>query len=128
MISRLYAVVSWLLIALGAWHMALTPRLYHELAMPALWFFSGGMLIALSAAMNLVNRAYGATALGLRRTVIGANLAVALFAVFGGVVGRAPIWELAVILGLYAAIVILSCMPGAIRQGGMVPPKGPSPF
>ncbi len=116
MISKLYAAVSGALVALGTWHMLLTPFLYYELAMPALWFFSGGMLIVLDAVLNLLNRSYGASAAGLRRTTIVANLAVTAFAVFGGLVGAAGAAEMAVILGMYAALVVLSCMPSARRK------------
>jgi hypothetical protein len=59
MASTFYAVISWVLIVLGAVHMTSTLRIYSALTMPALWFFGGGLLIVIGAMLNLLNRTYG---------------------------------------------------------------------
>lgn len=85
-----YALVSSALATLGVVHMAATTRYYdHHAASEALWFFSGGLLMALAAALNFLNRAYGHVAPGLKWVCVGANVAIAGFAVASGVVGHA---------------------------------------
>jgi len=93
MTRMLCAIVSWALGALGALHMAATFRFFDAPSTNALWFFSGGALMALCAAVNLLNRAYGQSASGLRSVCVVANLLVTGIAVVGGILGRATAVE-----------------------------------
>ena len=111
-----YAIVSSALATLGVVHMAATLRYYdHHTASEALWFFSGGLLMALAAALNLLNRAYGHLAPGLRWVCIGANIASVVIAVASGLAGHAAIWQWAIVLGILVPIVVLSLSTGVLR-------------
>ena len=108
MTRTLYAAASWLLAALGVLHMAATFAIHHQLTSNALWFFSGGALMALCAAVNLVNRAYGRDAPGLRWVCRAANLLVTALFTTGGVVGHASTAALAGMLVLLPLLTVLS--------------------
>lgn len=115
MASRLYAALSWTLIAFGALHLASTVRIYDTISMPALWFVSGGILIVFGAALNLVNRAYGIRAPGLRVAAVAGNVVIAGVAATGGLVSRASLPQLVGVLGLYAGVTLLSATRQALR-------------
>jgi hypothetical protein len=42
----LYAVCSWLIVALGLVHMATATRIYHSLTPAAVWFFSTALSLS----------------------------------------------------------------------------------
>lgn len=115
MTSKLYAVLSWALVLLGAVHVASTFRIYPAITMPALWFLSGGLLIALGAMLNLLNRAYGHGAPGLRVATVAVNVVVGGVAAAGGLLSRASVGQLVVVLSLYVGLTALSCTRGALR-------------
>lgn len=106
--SRFYAVEGWALILLGTVHMAATFRFYYTFEGRALWFFGGGMLMALVGAVNLLNRVYGSSARGLRLVCIAANLAILPFAIAAGVLGRAGLVQWIVVLGIVGPLTALS--------------------
>jgi hypothetical protein len=60
--KRLYALIGWAIVALGTMHMLATFRFFHTLNGAALWFFTGGLAIALTGALNLLQSAYGRAA------------------------------------------------------------------
>ena len=104
-----YALVSWALAILGVVHMTATTRYYdHHVASEALWFFSGGLLMALAAVLNLLNRAYGHVAPGLRWVCVGANVAITAFAVASGLAERAGAAQWAIVLGILVPLLVLS--------------------
>jgi hypothetical protein len=123
--SKLYAALSWLLIAFGVLHLASTVRIYDALSMPALWFVSGGILIVFGAALNLLNRAYGIRAPGLRVAAVFGNVVIAGVAATGGLVSRASLPQLVGVLGLYAGVILLSATRQALRPVSE-PGSGPS--
>src|SRR5437868_3387695 len=96
----IYALISCSIVLLGVVHMLATLRLFHELSSSALWFFSGGIAMALAGALNLLNRVYGQNAPGLRRVCIGTNITMTAFAIASGVVSRASAAELVLVIGL----------------------------
>ena len=112
---RAYLVLSLGIIALGAVHIAATPRYFPELSAAAVWFASGGLAMILTGALNLLRRAYGALAPGLRAVCVGANVAMAGFALLAGYASRATALELALVLGLLGGTTVLSLLPAAQR-------------
>src|SRR5438128_7432490 len=85
---------------LRARHILATLRLHHTLNSSSLWFFTGGIALALTGTLNLLHRAYGRIAPGLRRVCIGTNILMTIFAVLSGVVADASIAGFTLVLGL----------------------------
>jgi hypothetical protein len=110
----LYAIVSWGIVALGALHMLATFGIFHTLNSSALWFFSGGITLALTGTLNLLNRTYGHIAPGLRRVCIGTNILITIFSVLSGVVTHAGIASFALVLGLLGGATALSLSRSAL--------------
>lgn len=108
---RAYGLISWVIIALGLLHMAATWRVSNALTTSALWFFSGGIATVFTGAVNLLNRAYGAGAPGLQWFCKGMNVFMLCFTALSGVVGNASPSQMVVVVGLFAAVAILSWMP-----------------
>ena len=105
-----YAILGWGIIALGIVHMAATPR---TLTMPSLWFFSGGMVMLLTGALNVLNRRYGRIAPGVRWFCAASTAALTIFSLVAGLVSRASALELVIIAGWMAAATALSVVPRA---------------
>jgi hypothetical protein len=105
---RTYGILPWGMIALGVAHMAATWRVSHALTAAALWFFSAGIVIVLTGSLNLLNRAYGADARGLRWFCRGTNVFMLCFTALSGVVTNASAPELAIVVGLFGVVTILS--------------------
>ena len=117
--KRVYLALACGIIALGLVHMAATTRFYATLTQSALWFLSGGLAIALTGALNLLNRSYGVAAPGLRWTCVAANAAMTLFALTAGLVGRASAVAVVVIVGVLVGTTVLSALPYSVmaRRG-----------
>ncbi len=98
--------------------MSVTLRAFSSLTSSAVWFFSGGIAIVLTGALNLLSRKYGATAPGLRWFCIGTNVAMTGFALVAGRVGQAGIGQLVTIVGGMAATTVLSLTRAAIGSAG----------
>lgn len=96
---RVYLFIGWGVVLLGIVHMFAT-RLFASLTNQAMWFFSGGIAMALAGTMNLLNRTYGAVAPGLRRVCVGANIVMTIFGIVTGTVNNASFAEFVVVLGL----------------------------
>jgi hypothetical protein len=105
---RAYQVIGWGIILLGTVHVAAASQIFSALTPNALWFVSGGLAMALLGAFNLVNHSYGATAAGVRRVAIAANVVMTLFGVVAGVVTKASLGEFVVIVGLLVGAMVLS--------------------
>ncbi len=112
---KVYGVLGWGIIALGILHMASTPR---AVTASAVWFFSGGIVMVLTGALNLLSRAYGGTAPGLRWFCVGTNAVMTAFALVAGWVGRASVGQLATIVGWMGATTVLSFLRSAVRTMG----------
>ena len=121
---RAYFVLSLGIIALGAVHIAATPRYFAHLTSAAVWFASGGLSMILTGALNLLRRAYGADAPGLRLVCVGANIVMTAFALLAGHAGRASVAEFVVILGLIGGATVFSLLPAAQRpaESRLAPP------
>jgi hypothetical protein len=65
-------------IVLGVMQSASTFLFFARFEEPAIWFFAGGVLLALVGALNLLRLRYGAAAAGVRYVSQGANLALSL--------------------------------------------------
>ena len=111
---KIYFALACGVMALGLLHMAATTRLFSALTQSALWFLSGGLLMVLAGALNLLNRAYGGAAPGVRWVCVGTNAIVTLFALSAGLVGHASAGELVVIVGLMAGVAALSLLPHSV--------------
>jgi hypothetical protein len=125
---RLYGGVGMGIIALGILHVAAATRIYPSLTQAALWFASGGLLMALTGAVNLLNRRYGSTAPGLRRVCVATNLAMTAFALCTGLVGGAATTELIVVVGLFAGASVMASLSRGLspRFGGRTAASAPT--
>ncbi|HVE78059.1 MAG TPA: hypothetical protein VNA89_04310 [Gemmatimonadaceae bacterium] len=119
---RAYLVLSLGIIALGAVHIAATPRYFTHLSSAAVWFAGGGLAIILTGVLNLLQRAYGAVAPGVRLVCVAANVVMTAFALVAGYAGGASAAELALVLGLVGGATVLSVIPAAQRPVGVAPP------
>ena len=108
---RLYLILALLVVALGLFHTVSTPRFFDELDSRALWFASGGLLLLLAGILTLLNRAYGATARGVRWAAVSTNIVMTAFAALAGTLGAASGAQLAAIVGLMAATTLVSLPP-----------------
>ena len=117
MMRTLYLVLAVLIILLGVVHVSATFMLFDALTGRAVWFASGGVAIVLTGLINLLNRAYGAAARGVRWTAIGANAAMTVFAVLAGRAGAASGAQLVLIVGLMAAATLVSIRPPRVSGG-----------
>ena len=106
--SRIYALLAWLLIALAGLHMATTWRLSTATVFTRVWFFAAGIAMAEAGVMNLLNRGYGRTAPGLRWSTRGVNLVMLAFSAVAGALTGATAGEFVMILGLLGGVTLLS--------------------
>jgi hypothetical protein len=111
---RLYLVLACLVILLGLVHFAATFGTFDAFTDRAVWFASGGLAILLTGILNVLNRAYGAAAPGLRWATFGANAVMTLFAALAGIAGGASDAQLVVIVGLLAATTLVSFRPSPV--------------
>ena len=107
----LYLILAVLIILLGLVHIAATFGIYDALTGRAIWFASGGVAIVLTGLLNLLNRAYGAAAPGMRWSTIGANAVMTAFAALAGIAGAASNAQLVIIVGLFAVATVVSALP-----------------
>jgi hypothetical protein len=107
-VNRLYAFFGWAIVVLGGLHMLTTIRLSASTPAFRVWFFGSGLAMAFGGALNLLNRAYGRSAPGLRVVCWIANLLLALLGAVAGAVTGASVAEYVVIMGLLAGAFILS--------------------
>ena len=112
----LYAIVSWLIVALGAIHMLATFHFFHTLNSAALWFFSGGIALALTGILNLLQRAYGSIAPGLGKVCTGTNITMSIFAAISGVTTHASLVQFAILVGLLVSTIVFSLVPAARQR------------
>jgi hypothetical protein len=107
-VNRLYGFVGWAIVALGGLHMLTTLRLSASTPAFRVWFFGSGLAMSLVGALNLLHRAYGRSAAGLRMVCWTANIVLTLFAVAAGAFTGASIAEFVLVLGLVGGALILS--------------------
>jgi hypothetical protein len=107
---RVYVVIGWAIVLLGAIHMFATTRLFTGVTPRAVWFFSGGIAISLTGALNLLNHAYGTGASGLRRVCVITNLVMTVFGAVAGMVTGATLAEQVIVLGLTGGATALSLL------------------
>jgi len=112
----LYTIESWALVALSVLHMGATFRFFNAFNSQALWFFGGGMLMLLVAALNLLNRTYGQNARGLRLVCVAANVVVTAFGIAAGYLGKASPLEWVVVMGIVVPLTLLSISPTAVQK------------
>jgi hypothetical protein len=111
----LYSVLGWGIVALGVVHMTATFRLFGSLTGAAIWFFTGGIAMVLTGALNLLNRAYGAEAPGLRWFCVATNVTMTALAFVSGRVSRAGLGQLLFVVGWFAAAGGLSVLRAPMR-------------
>jgi putative Ca2+/H+ antiporter (TMEM165/GDT1 family) len=115
--NRLYAFVGWAIVALGALHMLATIRLSASTPSFRVWFFGSGLAMAMGGALNLLCRAYGRSAPGLRIVCRVANIFLTLLGAIAGAVTGASMAEFILIMSLLGAALILS-----LRSSQKAPP------
>lgn len=113
MLHRLYAFTGWGIVVLGCLHMVATLRLPTSSPIFRLWFFGSGMAMALVGALNLLHRAYGRSAIGVRAVCKLANALLTLFAAVAGVASGAGVAEYILIISLVGGALILSFLQAA---------------
>ena len=106
--GRLYLLLAVLMSGLGLVHVSATFALFDSLSSRAIWFASGGLAMILTGVINLLNKAYGAAAPGIRWAAFGANFAMTVFAALAGIAGAASAAQQIVIVGLMIAATLLS--------------------
>ena len=106
--TKVYFVLGTGIVLLGLLHLATAVRAFEALTAEAIWFFSGGIAIGLTGALNLLNRAYGRMAPGLRSVCIGTNAGMTVFGAAAGKATGASVGEYLVILGLIGGATALS--------------------
>ena len=114
-VSRLYAFVGWAIVALGGLHMLATIRLSASTPAFRVWFFGSGMAMALVGALNLLHRAYGHSAAGLRIVSRIANISITLFAFLAGTITGATVAEYILMMTLLGGASVLSFVSFAHR-------------
>ena len=107
-LNLLYAFVGWAIVALGGLHMVATLRLSASTPAFRVWFFGSGIAMALVGALNLLHRAYGRSAVGLRIVCWIADIFLMLFALAAGALTGASIAAYIVIVSLVGGALILS--------------------
>ena len=112
----IYLIFSFCVIALGLIHVASTPRFFPHLTSGAVWFASGGLAIMLTGALNILRRAYGELALGLRWVCVITNVVMTGFALLAGYASRASVAQYVVVLGLLGGTTVFSLMPVAQKS------------
>ncbi len=112
---RLYLILALALLALGAVHTVVALRRLWPLSPAGVWFFSGGTVMLVTAALNLLNRSYGRVAgIGMRLTTVGANVVMLLSAILGGVATRATPLQFVLVLAITSGLSLLSLSKRAL--------------
>jgi len=107
-LNRLYAFVGWAIVALGGLHMLTTIRLSASSPAFRVWFFGSGIAMALVGALNLLHRAYGRAAPGVRIVCRTANIFITLFALVAGTLAGATVAEYILMMSLLGGASVLS--------------------
>ena len=113
---HVYLILSLGIIALGAIHIGATPRIFLHLTGAAVWFASGGLSIMLTGALNLLGRAYGEIASGLRWVCVMTNVVMMSFALLAGYASGASAFQFALVLGLLGGATVCSLLPAAQKR------------
>lgn len=111
----LYLILALLIVLLGLFHGASTFRFFDALDSSAVWFAGAGLAMVLTGILNLLNRAYGATAPGLRWAAIFANVAMTVFAALAGYAGSVSRTDFVMIVALMASTALVSLLPPRAR-------------
>jgi hypothetical protein len=114
-VNRLYAFAGWAIVALGGLHMLATIRLSASTPAFRVWFFGSGVAMALGGALNLLNRAYGHSAPGLRIVCCLANMLLMLLGAVAGAVTGASLAEYIIIMSLLGGALILSVIRSSLK-------------
>lgn len=114
-VNRLYAFLGWAIVALGGLHMLATIRLSASTPAFRVWFFGSGLAMALGGALNLLNRAYGHSAPGLRIVCWIANVVLSLLGAVAGAVTGAGVGEYILIMSLLGGALILSLSGSSLK-------------
>jgi hypothetical protein len=77
-VRTLDILTAWILIALGAVHIALTRTVNPNMGIQAIWFASGGLLIVAIGTLNLLRVAYSRVARGVYVVSLIANIVLVL--------------------------------------------------
>lgn len=115
LLTRSYAVLAWLVALLASLHMATTWRLTSASAFTRVWFFGAGIAMAQAAALNLLHRTYGRSAVSLAWVTRGFNAVMLVFATIAGLVTGASVGELVTMIAALGALLVLSFLDRANR-------------
>src|SRR5215471_17833842 len=109
-LSLIYAVFAWLIVAIGTLHMLATFCLASGRALSKVWFFGSGIAIALVGALNVLHRTHGQSCLGLRMVCRAANVLLTSLSIVAGTVTGASVTQCCVAWLLLGGALILSCL------------------
>lgn len=115
---RLYLALSLALLALGVLHTVVALRRLWPLTASGVWFLAGGTAILLTAALNLLNRAYGGAAPGIRATTVAANLVMFVSSILGGIATHATAVQLVLVLTVTGGLSVLSLFEASLVRSG----------
>ena len=107
----LYVILSVGIIAFGVIHIAATPKFFMHLTSAAVWFASGGVAIVMTGALNLLRRAYGESAQGLRFVCVSANIVMTGLAFLAGYASGASAVQFGLVIGLMGGATLFSLLP-----------------
>ncbi len=113
---RLYLVVGWSLVSIGAIQMMFSPFRFRSFDEAALWFATAGIAVILTGALNILNLGRQRADAGLRRVCVAANIAITV--VFVAVAthrGAEPPHE-PVSVALMGVGVVATVLSGGIRR------------
>ena len=119
--NRLYAVLGWALVTLGSFHMLATFWLTKSTPNGRVWFFGAGIAMALSGALNLLNRTYGPSAPGLLAVCRANNVLLTLFTIAAGIITTGSNLERVLIIGLVSGTLVLSLIGSALNTTPKLP-------
>ena len=122
LVAPLYGILSWGIVLLGTVHMVTTAALTATSPAGRVWFFGAGMAMVLTGALNLLNSAYGASAVGVRLVCVASNVLMTCFAVVAGFFTNAGPAQSIVVLGLVGGTTALSLLRKPFRVSD-VPPR-----
>ncbi len=112
----IYSLISAAIVVLGILHMASTSRLTASAAF-RVWFFGAGLAMALTGALNLLNRRYGLAAFGLRVVCIGTNaIMIGLAGVAGQVTGASAVAQVVMLSVLTSALILSTLRSASVTQ------------
>lgn len=105
--ERLDRITGWLIFGIGMLHCGVTFLLFKGYSDAAMWFFSGGLAMMYSAALNLLRVRYADVAPGLRKVCAAVNFSLLAFIVaYSAGEGARIFWNFGAVTLIICAIAV----------------------